>query len=1082
MKALKIILYVVTVVAFLYSGSAYAQEALNVTGNLAGKLSADNTAASSILNEENDASMGGLKALKGINRFGFSLLGARKGMATNIAALQQRLSLGVPYTSYSVRPIDYYGLVSPTTRLVEYEYEQGSAYPSRIVEILPSGDRVTVCEIGTLISCTQNPLTDGVVISEITFLTYYMDDGSTVLVRFGGRPDLDKLLASASIAEGVYYELTGGTKITKVYNEYDHNGNRTFGIMMTTYFDEFGSVVKRDVIKERAYYDAAGKLIMKMTYFETDGEITKIITESNVYMDGRLFRKIVTTLNYNSDGTMGHRIIEEATFGFNGLDTRHTIKEYNGSRLVRSEMEETRFRHMGEDDPASNLAYLWVVAYHIREVALFDENGHKTFYSKDEEETTYNEANNIIRHRASSEYNDGSYSRTYEDITDYTYDADGDILTEHQVLNDIQNGNLTTIDRNRTVTYQFINGVKKVIMDNNVAITERDLNGDGLLERSRVLVKRSYHTYDPATGSLLQEQSIEIERTWGDGYLATIYQKNKIKDYDLRGNVIHEIVGTRNHYYYADGTINSSYDTKEINYAYGFVNGENKLLSKHLTRTISGGSGYQDTGCILLKIIRQFNADVTYNYDPETGKLAYVHTYGKETRDDGNVREVSIDEVYDDNGNVVMYAVLSYLNGVASQFDLVQRSYDENNILREEVKHFENFLTGFFYTERSVFNERGNLASLIKENSNGLSYSEEREYYEDGTTLKKVDIVSVNPPIYYWVPIFHDDRWWEEYLKEYKDENFRIPYDFEFFEEGLINYNGLYELHEEYLPDGKIIHRETLHDSAFPNGSAGFYPIYGGQAYSHVIQDWTYSDPDSSGERKLLHYKSVSEYRSNGWGWGWQANYTETVEQFYDPVSGKMLKETRVFDGEKLGLYFEYIGKDRLLLMGFDKEWIPEDVKNFLGEITTRFMNESTGHSEMTLEYVYNDDGGLNSIKVHWKQGRSEDDTTFVFDATIFVDLNGKIKTIEVSEGGEITEGFHIWLDQSIEVIIPERDPKFLEGQLQPVPQEELPLIQSEMADKMATLAAKTQAATCPQGVAMVGELAGKETEYNTQK
>jgi|GEM_PF-5906319 len=1077
MKTLKIVLLVVAMAAFIYAGNTYAQELLNTGNDLVVKLNAGAIgAASSILNEENDSSMGGIKALKGVSKFGFSLLGARKGVALNTAPLQQRLPvISSPVTQ--TLPVDYYKLVSPATRFVEYEYDAGVTYPSRIVEILLNGERATVCEIAILGMHQINPITGETIVSEMTFLTYYMDDGSTLLVRFGGRPDFDALIQSASITEGVYYNLNGGTKITKVYNEYDLNGNRTFGIMMTTYFDEMGTIIKKEVVKERAYYDAAGNLISKFTTFETDGILTKVIRESNIYTNGLLTKSIIVTFIYDANGGPMRRIVEERVFVAHLSVKQHTLKEYLGSVLVYALKEDAEYKWIGD-----GMVMHSVVAHRVREITQFDDNGAMIWYSKEGEDNIYDDNDKLIQKKTFYIYATPAERYEYSDTVDYTYDADGDIVNEHEVISNAQNGNITVTDRNRTIAYQLINGVKRIIMDSDVAITERDINGDGALERSCVVVKRSYHAYDSATGALLQEQYIRIERTWGDGYIATIYQENKIKDYDLQGNVIHEVVGTRSHYYNNDGTIDSAYDTKEIDYTYGLVNGENKLLSKHITRTVSSGSGRQDEGVVRLKITLQFEADVTYNYDPATGKLAYVHTYGKETREDGNIREVDIDEAYDANGNLVLYAVIAYQNGELQQLDLIDRFYDDRGVLREELKHFENFAGAYFIDEYSLFNEKGSLVSKVMQDSNGMSHSEEREYFEDGLTLKKVDIVSYTPwfgwdslyPVH--IP-FSENRWWVEYLSWADKDDF--PGEIE------LSFPGRYEIHEEYLRDGKITHKETLNEVTSP---------FRGYSYSHIVEDWEYSRTGDA-----LHYKKEAEYVGNGWWYGLSYNYTETVERFYNLITGKIMKETYVINGQ-MGDFYYWIGDKKHKLFGDEKEWVPEDVQNFLDEITIRYMNQSAGHSEMSLEYVYNDDGSLASVKIHWTQGPNEMETSFVFDATIFVDKNGKIKAIEVSEGGEIVEEVWEILPQPIEVILPERDPKFLRDQLQVVSEEgddpdavqdwsagqmrrpeDYTFVQKEMEDKFAALEQKAIASSCPQGVTIVGELAGKEAEYSKQ-
>jgi hypothetical protein len=143
------------------------------------------------------------------------------------------------------------------------------------------------------------------------------------------------------------------------------------------------------------------------------------------------------------------------------------------------------------------------------------------------------------------------------------------------------------------------------------------------------------------------------------------------------------------------------------------------------------------------------------------------------------------------------------------------------------------------------------------------------------------------------------------------------------------------------------------------------------------------------------------------------------VERFYDPSTGKLLKESYSINGSSGGIYLpEKMREERLNGIGSGN--IPEDVNAFVGSVIDSFYGSAAAgiNNSMNIIYNYNEAGVLVSVGISWVQTCGET-TSYSYFCTINVE-NGRIKDLVVSESGEKSPG---WKKEPIEGLVYRDEP-----------------------------------------------------------
>ena len=264
MKTLKIAV-TITEVLGIYCGMAFGQDVSVIADDLAGKLNSIKDrgyalAGLSLAGEEDDGIFFSIRD-DGYRQF-FGLSSAHRSSnripAGTSGTVQRQTTPAIfaPPPIYIDPGLGLEKRVSPTPREVKYLYGDDGVTPIGIVGIGPSGQGTLLCRIYTgALRGRSDPIDDMPIFDgpEGTLLEYVDSEGVTGTVFIFGEPNWSNLLASAGIAEGVYYGLPI-TKITKAHNVYNGSGDRLFGIMKTVYFNGEGEPYRVELTKEKSFY------------------------------------------------------------------------------------------------------------------------------------------------------------------------------------------------------------------------------------------------------------------------------------------------------------------------------------------------------------------------------------------------------------------------------------------------------------------------------------------------------------------------------------------------------------------------------------------------------------------------------------------------------------------------------------------------------------------------------------------------------------------------------------------------------------------------------------------------------------
>lgn len=966
-----------------------------------------------------------------------------------------------------VPPPDYDKLVSPTYRTVEYLYDGYGSTPSGIVEVLEDGTTKLICNITVEYKIWHDE--NGEPITEIgmVYLTY-IDRGMTVTLY--GEPNWTNLLFSASINEGVYYGLGAGGTITKVYNEYDSNGNRTFGIMKTTYFDREGNKYREDVTKERSYYNTNGQLVSRSASLEIDGKLVWVKTQTNIYSNGRLFIEIRNELDYNSDGTVISSRMERTMYDREGREMTYDLRVYDRNVLTYSLRRTTERSAAGDitnfvreerryNSDGSLISQNSEVMkfdsdtgdyFHSVSSITYDGNGNITNSTQTKDTEIYSDGKLVMkRHFYQTQTRpawgpfQGQLITTHEEetITEYTYDSDGDLIKEYE------HGYWFTVyvdpffEKVTDFVYSVINGMKKLMSKTISRVEAVDAEFQNVTSRysyeltygyddqgamTSMTVKVCSETYN-GSGEIASRTFTEDNEEYVNGRLVSKRHFNQIQSRPGWGpfqgqlTVTHEEETITEYTYDEDGDLIKEYEhgywfnvyvdpffEKITSFFYDLINGVKKLIGKTVFRREAVDADYRI-------MISEYSEETSYIYDDATGELRNVSTVITEkTFSNGvliSIKDVFIDELYE-NGNIVCSTRVESINGVVNYIETVTYERYADGSIASKIIHKEWLYNGAIcstYDEVVRYDTSGRLTLHSIVDGGVQTYLETREYYDNGT-LRYLSITSDRPTFYrYGRPIYY-----KEVAVEY---DYGMP-------------QGHYELREAYNKDGKITHREEVRET-----SGGRWPCcgwyigwWGGYSYTtttKLTEDWKYA-PNGTLTHYKKEYSSTTTYSRWGWydEWDWKrypSEYRETVERFYDPSTGKLTKESYFISGTLGGIYVpEKMREERL--NGIGTADIPEDVNAFIGSVIDSLYGSTASgvNNEMSIAYNYNEAGVLMSVNISWTQS-SVGGTNYTYFCTINVE-NGKIKDLVVSESGEKSPGGKIEIIYPIKVPIEYRD------------------------------------------------------------
>ncbi|GEM_PF-7021748 len=875
-------------------------------------------------------------------------------------------------------------------------------------------------------------------LGNFTILTYLDKDGMGVRVEIAGEPNWGNLLASASIADGVFYGVNNGS-VVKAKNIYDLNGRKLFGVMKIWHFDGEGKLRGTEVIKESLTYNKNGDLVSEKTSYEVNGRLTAVKWVSYLYDGSRVLRmKSFNEIHYNDDGTIGSSKSSVASYDRMGRETSYSAADYVGGKKTHSIKRSTVYGLDG--------VYPGGLTHVLETEEWYDDQGQVTRTGFFEKSVTWDEEGGIRETKETRETSWPYNGAIWSDVTSKIERVD---MMGRMVMN--------------KYTYEWRRGaIARYAYQNSEGFRYGENYGD-----YGHYLYSSHNYYDDngtwtsgsdfsneeeyKNGRIVRTRNITRSMTAGNGGVVLTYENEDIVlyEYDQDGDLVSKIETNR----YVNNNGYEGLVTREYQYEYILIGGVKKLASSRYKAVDStGGYGGTIVGInyasedfkyevingkvVLIERVKSQSAfhpdnngdgkyDISYEYNEteaceydERGNLLARRTVNVYTQYNNgepiytSTNEINLAFAYDENDRVILQTRVDYYNGEMSYMELAAYSYHENGILQSVSRHSENLWQGMPYNSQDdvrQYNEQGNLILHSYQDNYGSNYLEERMYAADGKTMIKLDIASEN----YWK----------------REEIYRVG-DSDVIQLGSEvdalwrrqPYNH-YELHEKYREDGKIYYREES------GKNSGWYWWGGSNAFSKV-ENWEY---DNNGN--LIRYVSESE-REDGW-WGpivyaandnvmapesWPTHYgtnkiKESLIRDYDPETGKVVREEHTIGSERWnGLYWdayvESLGKDFM-------PNIPEDGAKLVADIGNFFMSfnyDGYTWKKMIVEYDKN-----GRIDVKFIVTDNSDKTISALTGSIETDKDGKIVSLKFSYAGDRQDEWEALIEGLKQVYPPDK-------------------------------------------------------------
>ena len=540
----------------------------------------------------------------------------------------------------------------------------------------------------------------------------------------------------------------------------------------------------------------------------------------------------------------------------------------------------------------------------------YDVDGNLNNSYRHEDEEQYDESGRLIKRRWFQQHmTRGQVTYEREDITDYEYDAGGDLVKQHNHGYWFSTYVDPWFDNVSTWLYQLIDGVKSLINSHVTNITSQD---EGFTQIIYYYDEDTNYSYVTIDGKVLMT-GLTITSSWENrtpqGVLTNSgdRQHEETWEHDEKGNLLVHVATDVNREYNRGKLISTyEYFQQESNQ----YDEEGRLIAHSgLSRSASyDANGNLNWGSESLEL-------ATYTYH-ENGQLATMSRHHENSSSwwyDAEDEFIS----YNEQGNLLLHTIAS-TNG-RNYFEERTYAEDGKTLLTVDIVSDNPLMRVICYTVLNSYwmkvGDVNELKLIGRPYFDMFGHYELHEKYrpEDGKIAYREEIRKHDGYGYYW--------WYQP-----------GPYSSRTVETW------------QYADNGSLIHYERVETVSYPphiprNGPIEYLDGVEGDVYLESI------------------YAMVE--------------YTFTTARDYDPDTGKLVREEYSVKGnqqDNWGIMREYVIKLRN-----DISSVPEDLNALINGVTNFFFNigQWTGYSERKMSIEYGDNEMLINCVVNDAEGNT---------------------------------------------------------------------------------------------------------------